>query len=81
MPKTIYSPEQQKLSALLRQLRAEAGLSQVALAQKLRQRQSFVSKYESGERLLDVVELRQISSALGLTLQEFVRRWEETLES
>jgi transcriptional regulator with XRE-family HTH domain len=65
-----------QLLELLRQVRIEAGLRQVDLAKKLRQPQSFVSKYESGERRLDLLELRQVCSAAGTTLQAFVRRFE-----
>lgn len=65
-----------QLLELLRQVRIEAGLRQVDLAKKLRQPQSFVSKYESGERRLDLLELRQVCSAAGTSLQEFVKRFE-----
>ncbi len=65
-----------QLLELLRQLRIEAGLRQVDLAKKLRQPQSFVSKYESGERRLDLLELRQVCIAAGISLQEFVKRFE-----
>ena len=80
MSKHIYTLEQERLQALLRQIRQEAGLRQVDLAQRLGQSQSFVSKYESGERRLDLIELRQICSAVGITLEDFVRRFEETLK-
>jgi len=79
MPKSIYSKQQAQLQTLLRRLRTEAGLTQCQLAARLRQPQSFVSKYESGERLLDLVELRQICDAVGVPLTELVRRWEEGL--
>jgi len=38
--------------------------------------QSFVSKYETGERRLDVIELRAVCEALGTTLSTFVKRFE-----
>lgn len=79
MSKTLYSVQQEKLQTLLKQVRLEASLTQVDLAEKLGQPQSFVSKYESGERLLDVVELRQICDAVGVSLSHFVKRWENTL--
>jgi hypothetical protein len=40
-----------------------------------RQRASFVSKYESGQRRLDVIELRAICTALGIQLQTMIRKW------
>jgi transcriptional regulator with XRE-family HTH domain len=64
------------LLELLRQVRIEAGLRQIDLANKLRQPQSFVSKYESGERRLDLLELRQVCKATGISLQGFVKRYE-----
>ena len=73
MTKTIHTPEHERLIKRLVQLREEAGLRQTDLAERLGRPQSFVSKYETGERRLDVVELRTICSALGTTLEELVR--------
>ncbi|HKP44142.1 helix-turn-helix transcriptional regulator [Mycobacterium sp.] len=42
------------------------------IAERLDMSQSFVSKYESGERRLDVVELRHVAEALGTTLVDVV---------
>jgi transcriptional regulator with XRE-family HTH domain len=67
-----------RLLELLREVRIEAGLRQVDLAKKLRQPQSFVSKYESGERRLDLLELSHVCRAVGTSLGEFVRRFEGT---
>jgi transcriptional regulator with XRE-family HTH domain len=80
MSKFIGTSDQQRLQELLRQLRLEAGIKQTDLAEMLGQTQSFVSKYESGERRLDLLELRQICQALGLTLSDFVRRFEEGID-
>lgn len=77
--KSIFTTHQEKLQELLRQVRIEAGLRQIDLAKRLGQPQSFVSKYESGERRLDLVEIRQICKVARLSLQEFVRRFERTL--
>jgi transcriptional regulator with XRE-family HTH domain len=79
MNKSLYTPEQEKLQALLRQIRLGAGLRQSDLAARLDQPQSFVSKYESGERRLDVIEVRQICEAVGISLSDFVDRLEESL--
>lgn len=64
------------LPVLLREIRSEAGLSQVALAKRIGRPQSFVSKYESGARRLDVVELFEICVACGVTLTRFGARLE-----
>ena len=76
MEKSAFTSDFERLKSLLRQIRAEAGLRQVDLAERLKQPQSFVSKYESGERRLDLLELRQVCGALGISLVEFVRRFE-----
>lgn len=76
MKKSIFSEHQEQLQKLLRRIRVDTGLRQVDLARRVGQPQSFVSKYESGERRLDLLELRQICEVLGLTLGEFVRRFE-----
>lgn len=74
MDKSIYSRRQDALQRLLRQIRTEAGLRQVDLAAKLGQPQSFVSKCESGERRLDLLELDQVCICCGITLTDFVIR-------
>ncbi|UQS26874.1 helix-turn-helix domain-containing protein [Amycolatopsis thermalba] len=74
MEKSIYSAEYQQLCRLLRELRQEAGLTQVQLAERLGVPQSFVSKYETGERRLDVVELRHIVESIGASFADFVSK-------
>ena len=72
MEKSIWTEEYQQLCTLLRQLHRDAGLTQVEVARRLDVAQSFVSKYESGERRLDVIELRHVAQALGITLETVV---------
>jgi transcriptional regulator with XRE-family HTH domain len=64
------------LRELLRKARVDAGLRQEEIARRLGQPQSFVSKYESGERQLDLAELRDICEVIGLSLHEVVRKLE-----
>jgi transcriptional regulator with XRE-family HTH domain len=79
-PRLTANRKQQKaLLSLLRQLRVQAGLRQVDMAQALGKPQAFVSYYESGARRLDLLELRQICEILGLPLVSFVRRFEKLL--
>jgi transcriptional regulator with XRE-family HTH domain len=77
----IGSVEQKSLLALLRRLRIDAGLRQQDLAQRLGKPQPYVSKYESGERRLDVLELREVCVALGVTLPVFVRELEKSMSA
>jgi transcriptional regulator with XRE-family HTH domain len=76
----IGTPEQKKRLVLLRQIRIDAALRQEDLAQRLGRPQSFVSKYESGERRLDLLELQEVCLALGLKLSDFIRRFEKPLD-
>ena len=67
------------LWSLLRQMRLEAGLRQVDVAVKLGVPQSYVSNCESGERRLDILELRDLCAVLGVSLPNFVKRLERIL--
>lgn len=64
------------LPHLLREMRNDAGLSQVALAKRIGRPQSFVSKYESGSRRLDITELFEICAACDVALSKFGARLE-----
>ena len=77
---TAQERQQRKkaLLDLLRQIRRAAGLRQVELAQRLGKPQSFVSKYESGERRLDLLDLEQVCQAVGITLASFTKRFERS---
>lgn len=79
MEKSIYTREYAAVLRLLREAREQAGITQVELAKKLRQSQSYVSKVERGDRRLDIVQLRTICQVLGLTLADFVQRLEREL--
>jgi transcriptional regulator with XRE-family HTH domain len=63
--KSVHSPDQAAFCALMIGTRKAAGLTQQALAVRLKKPQSFVAKYEGGERRLDVVEFVAISRVLG----------------
>ena len=78
MPKHRGRPTKDILQNLLRDIRLEAGLNQVDLANRLGQPQSYVSRYETGERRLDLLELREICEALGVSLVGLVTRLEES---
>ncbi|ASR35207.1 transcriptional regulator [Prauserella marina] len=72
MEKSIYSAEYQHLCRLLREARHEAGLTQVQVAGQLGVPQSFVSNYESGQRRLDVIELRHVAKVIGSPLSRLL---------
>ncbi len=79
MEKSIYTREYGVLLRLIREAREQAGITQVELAKKLKQSQSFVSKCERGECRLDVIQLKTICQALGVSLSDFVNRLEGEL--
>lgn len=66
MPKSLRSPRQRQLLALLMGVRKEKGMTQAAVAAALAKPQSFVAKYENGERRIDVIEFIDIAAALGV---------------
>ena len=76
---TKFRTERHTLLGLLKEMRIEAGLRQVDMAEKLHVPQSMISKYEVGERRLDLLELRDICAALGISLVEFVQELEKRL--
>ncbi len=65
------------LLGLLRQAREEAGVLQADLARKLGRKQGFVSKYELGDRRLDLIDLVEICDALGMSFPDFAKRFDE----
>ena len=65
MQKSLKSAEYERLVELLVAVRHKAGIRQQALAKKLGRPQSFIAKYEGGERRIDVVEFVEIARALG----------------
>jgi transcriptional regulator with XRE-family HTH domain len=64
MQKSLKSPEYARLIAMLVAVRKKAEIRQQALAKKLGKPQSFVAKYEGGERRIDLVEFIAIVRAL-----------------
>jgi transcriptional regulator with XRE-family HTH domain len=62
---------------LLRRVRIEAKLTQTQLAKRLGVTQARISKYEQGERRIDMLELKTICDAINLSLAEFARRFDE----
>ncbi len=64
----------------MKQVRQNAGLSQLELSQRLEAPQSRISDYERGQRQMDLMELRQYCQAVGITVVEFVTRFDRLLE-
>jgi transcriptional regulator with XRE-family HTH domain len=66
MQKTIYTQQHKRLCELLIEARKKADLTQAEVAERLGRPQSFVAKYEGGERRLDVVEFLAVAQVIGV---------------
>lgn len=73
MKQKLWSDREEALRNELKAMRKNAGLSQSELALKLEKPQSFVSKYESGERQLKILELEQVCFACGTSAHAFLK--------
>jgi len=74
MPRSLRTPDHLRLQKLLADLRKACLLSQTQLAQRLGRPQSFVAKYEGGERRLDVIEFIEVAQALESDPSELLAR-------
>tara|TARA_R110002126_G_scaffold21222_9_gene77012 strand:+ start:1412 stop:1642 length:231 start_codon:yes stop_codon:yes gene_type:complete len=73
MQKSVHSEQYKKVLDWLIAARKDAGLTQQQVADQLGKPQSFVAKYEGGERRLDIVEFVEISRVLGVDPKEAIR--------
>jgi transcriptional regulator with XRE-family HTH domain len=74
-----HAAQNRVLVGLLRELRLNKGITQADLAERLGKPQSFVSKVERAERMIDAVELRAWCSALNADIVKVVRDWTRRL--
>lgn len=68
------------LVATIVEARNAAGLTQRALAAKLKRSDSFVWKFEAGERQLKVLEFIEVASALGVEPDKLMRRLRKNVQ-
>jgi transcriptional regulator with XRE-family HTH domain len=73
MPRAIYTNEHLAIVNKLKQARAESGLGQVDVAEKLGRTQSYISKIESGQRRFDVLQLKEFAKLYKKSLDFFVK--------
>lgn len=76
MEKSKFATEYDVLRRLLHEKRTVAQLTQIDLAKRLKETQSYVSKVERGDRRLDLIQLRQFCKAMGISFVEFVREFD-----
>ena len=81
MTKSVFTENYETFLKILVRLRKGIGMTQTQLAQKIKQNQSYVSKYENGERRLDVIEFVQVAKAIGADplqiIDELVGNWKK----
>lgn len=76
MLKSVHTARHRLFCESLKRARKTAGLTQVELAKRLGEHQSFVSRYETGERRLDVVEFVEVATAIGISASDHLRMFE-----
>ena len=74
--KFLRTPEHKRLMKMLATARKSKGLTQQQLAEQIGENQNFISKYESGERRLDFLEVAAISRPIGFNMANAVREIE-----
>lgn len=79
MPNPIHDPKYQVFRQMLLDSRKAKGLQQVEVAERLGKTQSFVSKYERGERRLDFCEFIEVAAALEINLVAFIERYRSSV--
>ena len=73
MPKTIYSKEHKRLVERLKRALKEAGLEQQEAAKLFGVSQSFISKMESGQRRIDIVQLKRFAKLYKKQIDYFIK--------
>jgi transcriptional regulator with XRE-family HTH domain len=77
--KSAFTQPYKLFCLLLKKARKQAGLTQNDLACRLRRPQSYISKYETAERRLDVVEFLAIARVLSIDPHRLLKQIEKSL--
>jgi transcriptional regulator with XRE-family HTH domain len=73
MDKSVYTGQNKRFCELLIAARKKAGMTQTELARRIDADQAFISKYENGDRRLDVVEFLKIAEVLNIDPASIMR--------
>jgi len=73
MSSNLYTKEHKSIVGKLKKARQEAGLDQVEVAKKLGRSQSYLSKIESGQRKIDVVQLKKFATLYQKDINYFLK--------
>ena len=74
MPTSRHTARYKRLQTALKAARKAAGLTQAQVGELLGRPQSYVNKYETGERRLDVIEFLDVARIIELNVREVLRR-------
>lgn len=74
MKKSVWQKKYQTLAIELREIRKAAGFTQLQLAEKLDKPQSYVSKYENGDRYLDFIEVLAVCNACNTSPSVLIQK-------
>jgi ribosome-binding protein aMBF1 (putative translation factor) len=77
MTRSAFSRQAEQFREMMRAERERAGLTQTMLSQQLERPQSYVSKYERGERRLDVIEFLEVARIVGFDASRFIERLQQ----
>ena len=79
MARRVWEKRREDLRQLLKEVRQQAGLTQVKLAAKLPsgRSQSYLSKLERGEMKLDLADLEEILDVCKIDVVDFARRFRD----
>lgn len=75
MTRSVFTQRYKAIISLLVEDRVRLGVTQSELASRLNRPQSYISKYESCDRRIDIIELIDIIEAMGLTASETVHEY------
>lgn len=78
MTRSVFTEEYKLFCRLLIEERKKARIIQADLADKLKRPHNFVSKYEKGERRLDLIEFLEIAEAVGFDPLDFIKRLQDS---
>jgi transcriptional regulator with XRE-family HTH domain len=76
--KSAFTPKYDQFRRLLIEARKTAAITQTELATRLSRPQSFVSKFERGERRLDIIEFFEVAQAIGIDPINFLEEFYDT---
>ena len=79
MDKSIHTRQYRMLIGIIRSERESRKITQEQLASMLSVKQAIISKIENCERRLDLIELRQVCIALGVSMIELINKFEERI--